>query len=207
VVDSGSGSLREIGAFIRRRRRDSNLTQRELSELANVGLRLVSELERGKPTLRPDAVNRVLAVFGQMLGVVPAPGTPYSFTLMTSHETNGQSLSFRPAGQVSGGRLPPARCGQGGQQPGAHSSTRTLNPPVAPAGEKGMRVKGTALHKHHTPASPAPCDSSALFVVPNHHSPPHKLRRVTAVHSTPHAGIQLRCILECLPVRSILKQK
>lgn len=77
MVDSESGSLREIGAFIRQRRRDSNLTQRELSELANVGLRLVSELERGKPTLRPDAVNRVLAVFGQMLGVVPAPGTPF----------------------------------------------------------------------------------------------------------------------------------
>lgn len=55
----------------------SNLTQRELSELANVGLRLVSELERGKPTLRTDAVNRVLAVFGQMLGVVPAPRPPF----------------------------------------------------------------------------------------------------------------------------------
>lgn len=59
------------------RRRGNNLTQRELSELANVGLRLVSELERGKPTLRTDAVNRVLAVFGQMLGVVPAPGPPF----------------------------------------------------------------------------------------------------------------------------------
>ncbi|HAV32925.1 MAG TPA: transcriptional regulator [Planctomycetaceae bacterium] len=46
-------------------RRANNLTQRELSELAKVGLRLVSELERGKPTLRTDAVNRVLAVFGQ----------------------------------------------------------------------------------------------------------------------------------------------
>jgi y4mF family transcriptional regulator len=65
VVDSESVSLQEIGAFIRRRRRANNLTQRELSELANVGLRLVSELERGKPTLRTDAVNRVLAVFGQ----------------------------------------------------------------------------------------------------------------------------------------------
>ncbi|MFM7837033.1 MAG: helix-turn-helix domain-containing protein [Planctomycetaceae bacterium] len=77
MVESESVSLQEIGAFIRRRRRANNLTQRELSELANVGLRLVSELERGKPTLRTDAVNRVLAVFGQMLGVVPAPGPPF----------------------------------------------------------------------------------------------------------------------------------
>ncbi|MFM7865518.1 MAG: helix-turn-helix domain-containing protein [Planctomycetaceae bacterium] len=77
MVETESVSLQEIGAFIRRRRRANNLTQRELSELANVGLRLVSELERGKPTLRTDAVNRVLAVFGQMLGVVPAPRPPF----------------------------------------------------------------------------------------------------------------------------------
>jgi transcriptional regulator with XRE-family HTH domain len=51
------------------------LTQRELCELAGVGPRLVSELERGKPTLRMDAVNRVLAVFGMTLGAVPAPRT------------------------------------------------------------------------------------------------------------------------------------
>jgi hypothetical protein len=33
----------------------------------------VSELERGKPTLRMDAVNKVLHVFGKMLGCVEAP--------------------------------------------------------------------------------------------------------------------------------------
>ena len=62
-----------IGNFIRERRQSSNLTQKELGELAGVGTRLVSELERGKPTLRMDAVNRVLQVFGQMLGHVAAP--------------------------------------------------------------------------------------------------------------------------------------
>jgi transcriptional regulator with XRE-family HTH domain len=51
----------------------SRLTQRELGELAGVGTRLVSELERGKPTLRMDAVNRVLRVFGKTLGHVDAP--------------------------------------------------------------------------------------------------------------------------------------
>jgi transcriptional regulator with XRE-family HTH domain len=49
------------------------MTQRQLAELAGVGARLVSELERGKPTLRMDAVNRVLAVFGKRLGAVEAP--------------------------------------------------------------------------------------------------------------------------------------
>jgi y4mF family transcriptional regulator len=62
-----------VGAIVRERRTAAGLTQRELAELAGVGVRLVSELERGKPTLRMDAVNRVLAVFGLMLGPVEAP--------------------------------------------------------------------------------------------------------------------------------------
>lgn len=62
-----------IGAFVRERRKAHHLTQRELAELANVGVRLVCELENGKPTLRMDAVNRVLAVFGKTLGLADAP--------------------------------------------------------------------------------------------------------------------------------------
>jgi transcriptional regulator with XRE-family HTH domain len=59
--------------MVRRRRQANRLTQRQLGELAGVGVRLVSELERGKSTLRMDAANRVLAVFGLMLGPVEAP--------------------------------------------------------------------------------------------------------------------------------------
>lgn len=70
VVDT---SPQAIGQFVRQRRQANRLTQQQLGELAGVGTRLVSELERGKPTLRMDAVNRVLRVFGQMLGHVEAP--------------------------------------------------------------------------------------------------------------------------------------
>jgi y4mF family transcriptional regulator len=62
-----------VAAFVRRRRRANGLTQRELAELAGVGLRFVSELERGKPTLRVGKVDAVLRVFGKRLGVVDAP--------------------------------------------------------------------------------------------------------------------------------------
>lgn len=62
-----------LGTWVRARRKANRLTQRQLAELAGVGTRLVSELERGKPTLRMDAVNAVLAVFGKQLGVAPAP--------------------------------------------------------------------------------------------------------------------------------------
>jgi len=61
------------GAFVRRRRKAGGLTQAELAELAGVGTRFVSELERGKPTLRLDKVNRVLAVFGKCLSLADAP--------------------------------------------------------------------------------------------------------------------------------------
>lgn len=59
-----------IGEFVRARRRANGLSQRELAELAGVGVRFVSELERGKPTARMDATNAVLAVFGKALGLI-----------------------------------------------------------------------------------------------------------------------------------------
>ena len=62
-----------VAKFVKARRSANRLSQRELGELAGVGTRLISDLERGKPTIRMDAVNRVLAVFGQMLGPVEAP--------------------------------------------------------------------------------------------------------------------------------------
>jgi len=65
----------EIGRFIRDRRKANGLTQQELGELAQVGTRFVSELERGKPTVRVDAVDRVLAVLGKRLGIVDAKTT------------------------------------------------------------------------------------------------------------------------------------
>ena len=62
-----------VAKFVKARRSANHLSQRELGELAGVGTRLISDLERGKPTIRMDTANRVLAVFGQMLGPVEAP--------------------------------------------------------------------------------------------------------------------------------------
>jgi y4mF family transcriptional regulator len=62
-----------IGQYVRDRRKAAGLTQRALGDLAGVGARFVSELERDKPTVRVDAVNKVLAVFGKCLGLTDAP--------------------------------------------------------------------------------------------------------------------------------------
>lgn len=68
-ASGGSVGAREIGAFVRERRKANGLTQRELGLLAGVGKRFVVELEGGKPTLRLDRIERVLAVFGKRVGV------------------------------------------------------------------------------------------------------------------------------------------
>lgn len=62
----------KIGAFVRARRKASGMNQRELGELAGVGTRFISELERDKATVRVSEVNRVLAAFGKTLGIVDA---------------------------------------------------------------------------------------------------------------------------------------
>jgi HTH-type transcriptional regulator / antitoxin HipB len=53
-----------LGTAVRQRRRELGLTQTELAGVANTTLRFVSELERGKETVRLDVVLRVLAALG-----------------------------------------------------------------------------------------------------------------------------------------------
>lgn len=55
---------------IKELRKEYNLTQEDLAMKSGVGLRFVRELEQGKPTVRMDKVNQVLALFSMEL--VPA---------------------------------------------------------------------------------------------------------------------------------------
>jgi len=53
-----------LGLAIKARRKELGLNQTELADVARVTLRLVSELERGKPTAQLDGILRVLAALG-----------------------------------------------------------------------------------------------------------------------------------------------
>ena len=64
-----------ISTFVKERRKMFNLTQVDLAEKSGAGLRFVRELEQGKPTLRLDKVNQVLALFGHELGAVASGNT------------------------------------------------------------------------------------------------------------------------------------
>jgi y4mF family transcriptional regulator len=59
-------------SFVKQKRKLAGITQVELAEKADVGLRFVRDLEQGKKTLRMDTVNKVLALFGAELAPVVA---------------------------------------------------------------------------------------------------------------------------------------
>jgi y4mF family transcriptional regulator len=60
----------EIGKNIKEIRKKYNLTQVELSDRAEVGLRFLRELEQGKPTVRLDKITQVLQLFGYHIEIV-----------------------------------------------------------------------------------------------------------------------------------------
>ena len=59
-----------VAEFIKQKRKRLKLTQPELAERAGVGLRFIRELEQGKPSVRLDKDNQVLALFGSEVGVI-----------------------------------------------------------------------------------------------------------------------------------------
>ncbi|MGI4019979.1 MAG: helix-turn-helix transcriptional regulator, partial [Janthinobacterium lividum] len=59
-----------LSEYLKKKSKSLNLTQEDLASKAGVGLRVVREMEQGKPTLRMDKVNQVLMLFGAELGVV-----------------------------------------------------------------------------------------------------------------------------------------
>lgn len=65
--------MNPLSQFVKERRKLLGMTQEDLAFKAGVGLRFVRDLEQGKPTLRMDKVNVVLALFGKELGPVEMP--------------------------------------------------------------------------------------------------------------------------------------
>jgi y4mF family transcriptional regulator len=62
---------KDLGAAVRSRRTELELTQEELADVARVTLRFVSELERGKESAQFAGIQRVLAALGLDLYLKP----------------------------------------------------------------------------------------------------------------------------------------
>jgi y4mF family transcriptional regulator len=57
----------QLSLYVKQKRKLAQLTQPELAQKANVGLRFIRELEQGKTSLRMDKVNDVLRLFNAKL--------------------------------------------------------------------------------------------------------------------------------------------
>ncbi len=64
-------SPEDIGRLLRERRKAARLTLKDAAGMAGVGVRFLSELERGKPTLQIGLAIRVLQLFGLELHIRP----------------------------------------------------------------------------------------------------------------------------------------
>lgn len=63
--------VQTVGRAIRKARREQDLTQQEFADIAGVGVRFLSELERGKESAEVGLVLKVLAVAGLDLFLTP----------------------------------------------------------------------------------------------------------------------------------------
>lgn len=70
------GSHLHLGALVRRKRLELGMKQVEVAGLAGVGIRFLSELERGKATLELGRVLQVLARLGLEVWLLPRGESP-----------------------------------------------------------------------------------------------------------------------------------
>jgi len=69
-------AVADLGQAVRARRKEAGLTLVEAAERVEVGVRFLSELENGKPTVRLDKVLQVLEAFGLKLQIGETPSPP-----------------------------------------------------------------------------------------------------------------------------------
>lgn len=65
----GLQDTKQLGLKVRQKRKADGLTQQDLAAIANVGVRFVSDLENGKPSVQLDSVMAVLQALGLQLSL------------------------------------------------------------------------------------------------------------------------------------------
>ncbi len=62
--------MKKIAKFVKKRRKEVDLTQKEFAERVGVALTVVRKIEQGKTNLNMKKVNLVLSMFGHELAAV-----------------------------------------------------------------------------------------------------------------------------------------
>ncbi|MEX0732337.1 MAG: helix-turn-helix domain-containing protein [Aquisalimonadaceae bacterium] len=76
----------ELGSIVRRHRKSQGITLEELADLTGLGVRFLSEFERGKPTAEIGKVLEALATMGLEVYVVPRQLAPRVNELLAKAE-------------------------------------------------------------------------------------------------------------------------
>jgi len=69
-------SVEQLGRLIRKKRKQAGVDQATVAGLAGVGVRFLSELERGKPTVELGRALRVLERLGLQVWIAPRGQKP-----------------------------------------------------------------------------------------------------------------------------------
>jgi len=64
----------DLGGIVRKARKSQGATQAELAALCGVGVRFISDLENGKPTVQLGRALRVIHCLGLEMSVQPRSG-------------------------------------------------------------------------------------------------------------------------------------
>ena len=62
--------MKKLSEFVKKRRKEVNLTQEEFAERTGVALTVIRKIEQGKTNLNMDKVNLVLKMFGHELAPI-----------------------------------------------------------------------------------------------------------------------------------------
>ena len=62
--------MKSLSDFVKKKRKEANLSQEEFAERAGVALTVVRKIEQGKDNLNLEKVNQVLKMFGHELAPV-----------------------------------------------------------------------------------------------------------------------------------------
>jgi y4mF family transcriptional regulator len=62
--------MKELSEFVKARRKEVHLTQKEFAEKAGVALTVIRKIEQGKTNLNMEKVNLVLSMFGHKLAAI-----------------------------------------------------------------------------------------------------------------------------------------
>jgi len=63
--------MQTLSKFLKYRRKEANLNQKEFTERSGIALTVIRKIEQGKTNLNMDKVNSVLLMFGSKLAPVP----------------------------------------------------------------------------------------------------------------------------------------